>query len=204
MILTFKQTKLGARQGAIIGSLVVDASISETHQIENEVTEHPVEMGANIIDHFRPKPRQFTIEGMITNTPLPTPGQPSAADPTRSGNAYATLLQLRESATLINVITGLGSYPSMLIRTITIPRDAKTGNTLRFSAQLIEVRTVALETVTIPEAKVSTGKRAAEPTPAATRSKSTLAIGDDLLGNKPSGGINSFLDGQTKLLRATK
>ena len=53
-----------------IGDIVIDASITETHVLENEITDHPVEQGANISDHSRPLPDSFTMECVVSNTPI--------------------------------------------------------------------------------------------------------------------------------------
>jgi hypothetical protein len=56
-----------------IGDVWVDVSIRETHGVGAEVTDHPVERGANIADHIRPTARTFSIEGLITNHPIEVP-----------------------------------------------------------------------------------------------------------------------------------
>lgn len=50
--------------------LEFDAVMAETHLAQADVTEHPVEVGANISDHVRPKLRVVTTEILITNTPV--------------------------------------------------------------------------------------------------------------------------------------
>lgn len=56
-----------------IGDVWVDVSLRETHGVGAEVTDHPVERGANIVDHIRPLPRTFSIEGLVTNHPIEVP-----------------------------------------------------------------------------------------------------------------------------------
>jgi hypothetical protein len=54
------------------GDLIVvkfDATTSEDPQDSLTITDHPVEQGANIVDHARDEPERITIEGYITNTP---------------------------------------------------------------------------------------------------------------------------------------
>jgi hypothetical protein len=58
---------------AFIGDIWIDVSVHETHSVGAEVSEHPVEAGANIADHIRPLPRAITIEGMVTNFPIELP-----------------------------------------------------------------------------------------------------------------------------------
>lgn len=50
---------------------VVEASTGEDLLT---VTQHPVETGANIVDHARREPETLMIEGIVSNTPMP--GQP--------------------------------------------------------------------------------------------------------------------------------
>jgi hypothetical protein len=57
-----------------IGDIWIDVSVREGHDIAADVTEHPVEAGANVADHIRPQPATITIEGMVTNHPIQLPG----------------------------------------------------------------------------------------------------------------------------------
>jgi hypothetical protein len=50
--------------------VVFDAVLRETHEGEVEVTEHPVETGADIADHARVKLSKLTLEVFITNHPI--------------------------------------------------------------------------------------------------------------------------------------
>lgn len=56
-----------------IDDIWIDVSIKETHGLSAEVTDHPVERGANVADHIRPMPRTFTMDGLVTNTPIEMP-----------------------------------------------------------------------------------------------------------------------------------
>jgi len=56
-----------------IGPAWIDVSISESHSIGADVTDHPVEDGIGITDHIRPTPRTIRIEGLVTNHPLELP-----------------------------------------------------------------------------------------------------------------------------------
>jgi hypothetical protein len=152
---------------AIIDSLVLDCSISEQHQGDVEVTEHPVEFGANIVDHARPKPEQVTLEGLISNTPI-TLGQARrivstagvavessvledalAGQPGYAEAAYATLRDLRENPRLVTIKTALRDYEDMVMTSLSVPRDAKTGEALRFTATFRHVRLVKNKSTTV-------------------------------------------------------
>ena len=49
----------------------LDVYDSETHGMPTEVTEFPVEDGPDISDNVRRKPKTLTIEGYVSDTPLP-------------------------------------------------------------------------------------------------------------------------------------
>lgn len=53
--------------------ITLDVASKVQHTSTNQVTDHPVETGANISDHVRPEPNVLTIEGVISNTPIYLP-----------------------------------------------------------------------------------------------------------------------------------
>lgn len=53
--------------------IAFDCTIRTVHSGEAEVTEHPVELGADISDGARPRNRRILIEADVTNTPVVTP-----------------------------------------------------------------------------------------------------------------------------------
>jgi len=54
----------------VLSALEFDAVTAEDHTVAADATEHTVETGANITDHVRTKLAEFTMQGVITNTPL--------------------------------------------------------------------------------------------------------------------------------------
>lgn len=167
--LLFKPTR------AMIDTVQVDVSLSEQHQSEVEITEHPVETGTNIVDHARLKPSTLTIEGVISNDPMPEPtavdvvqpGGPSgfvshsSSQAERAGQGYKDLLALKDETRLVTVVTSLVTYSNMMLRSLSVPRDPRTGQALRFSATFVEVRLVSTKTVNIKaEGKKDKGKKA--------------------------------------------
>lgn len=51
-------------------SVRFDVVSTETHELLNVITEHPVETGANISDHVRPELERVSLEGYVSNKPL--------------------------------------------------------------------------------------------------------------------------------------
>jgi len=142
----------------IIGTerLDMDASLSESHVYESDVTELEVEDGSDITDHVRNKPPRVNITGYITNTPLKiftlggVLGVDSAGSRTRT--AFEALLAIREAKQPVTLTSGLRSYDNMLLRTFTVPREPGFGETFRFTAELRQARFSTSETVQIEAA----------------------------------------------------
>lgn len=180
-------TLLFRKQKTSIGSIEIDASISETHVGRVEVTDHPVEQGAAVSDHARVLPETLTLEGFVSNTPLPVSNgaltrrnslgvefdSRSEMDLSRAGQAYTDLVRLKNAGELFSIVTMLRSYDNMLMTSLDVPRDAATGDGLRFSASFKQVRVAESRTVqpattsedkTRPKTKLD--KKAAPTTPA--------------------------------------
>jgi len=62
---------LNKKKPGKIGIIELDATVRESHEYTNTLTEFPVEKGFNINDHVIRQPEKLTIEGFITNTPIP-------------------------------------------------------------------------------------------------------------------------------------
>lgn len=169
-----------------IDSLTLDASISEQHSSEVEVTEHKIESGATITDHATPKALKLSIEGVVSNTPtnrsavarivetmgiLVTSTSPFEAKQGAVGyaeNAFAILENLRDHPKIITIVTKLKTYNNMILQKLNVPVNALNGEALRFTADFQQIRLVQNQIDTVTIAK----------TPAAKKKKS--------LGNQPN------------------
>jgi hypothetical protein len=132
-----------------IGAFLLDATLREVHTAESEVTENPVEKGAAVSDHSRPKPVRITIDGLVTASPL----QP---DPSRlqPSEVYQELIRAKDAGDLLTVKTKLATYDDMVIESISVTRDAGTGDALPFTATLKQIRVVATVSVDRPVERV--------------------------------------------------
>lgn len=187
--MAFLDDILGGAQRLSIGEvgndpIVVDASIRETHSVTGEVSEHPVESGVDIVDHYRVLPRQVSIEAVVTNTPLSTgfpgstlvnsviglvEGPEDENDKGRSLNAWTELQRFFDDAVVVEIKTSLEKkhYQNMVLTSLDVTRDSDTGQVVWFTVTAREVRFVdnkfgeAIElpkTVTGQEAK-NAGKK---------------------------------------------
>lgn len=170
---------------------IMDVSITEEHSSDIQVTEHPVEFGADVTDNARPKPDTLTVEGFISNTPFgefwgnydpetqattkgyqfPMEAVDNQAGPGRSQAAFDLLRKLKDDSTPLSITTALHYYPTMLIESLRFPRDAQTGDSLRVTLKLKSVRFVTSETTQITVAatnaqgKIKKGPQTSKPIP---------------------------------------
>jgi hypothetical protein len=102
-----------------------DCVEKETHQLQNKLTDYPVEQGANITDHSRPEPRRVTLDIIQTNTPL---AGSDGAD--RARDLWKILVDLWRSPKIIELDTARDFYKSMAVESVSALVDAKTSQAL--------------------------------------------------------------------------
>lgn len=152
---------------AIIAGFVIDAATTERHEYPNEVTDIPVEDGADVSDHSRARPVNLTITGIVSDTPIGPVASQRTANSLPSSDAREHLVKIRDEQEPITVVTSLGTFDSMLITSLVFPRDSKNGDALRFQATFKQVIIVTNERSTVPvldpksQRKVNRGKKAA-------------------------------------------
>jgi hypothetical protein len=110
---------------------VFDAVLQVEHTQEMQVTEHPVQTGANIVDHAFAKPARIVMDiGMSDVMSSYILGQWTGAA-SKSVNAYQTLLALEVARTPVTINTRLKKYSNMLLTSIHVKDDNKTKFGLR-------------------------------------------------------------------------
>jgi len=136
---------IGGPDGLIVE---LDASLSETHELTASTSQHPIEDGSLVSDNYTPHPQRLTIEGTITDTPVQylsavTSGMGGLGSVTNwagimptSINAWLLLKALWKSGAPFDVSTGFDLYKSMTITRLVVPRSAKIGRQLLFTAEL--------------------------------------------------------------------
>jgi hypothetical protein len=164
---------------ASIDSIELDASVEELHQSRARVTKHPVEEGADVGDHVVPEPDGLRITGLVSNHPIDVFDFETGTQDGRAETAYGQLLYLMNEKQPITVVTTLNTYDDMIIESVEVPRNARLGNTVRFSATLTALRRVKSETVDAPEPEAKTARakpranRGKQPLKPATEAQST-------------------------------
>lgn len=194
-------------------SIQFDAVVRDTHESTATVTEHPVEQGANISDHVRADLDSIVLEAIVSNFPITQP--PTQADGAsssvsdvdltdRDGNeigkarvlvfdgefdrvrsVYDELRRLKDTGTIIGIITSLREYDSMILRAINPSRDVASGNMLTVKVEATQIRIVESEIVDAPvpdENQRNRGRREPEETEEEERSTSLLVQFGEFLG----------------------
>lgn len=166
------------KRNAEIGSITVDAAVSERHKSGSKVTRHPIEAGAAITDHVQPMPDELTLEGVVSDTPTDFLAFLGGGD--RSSTAYKGLLDIIAKRTPIKIVTTLRTYENMVLEGLEVPRDAKKGNIVHFTVSATQIRIVESQLVK------------AAPVPAELRGNPTAAAGKAAATAGEAGGA-SFL-----------
>lgn len=156
-----------------IGPFIAQVTIEETHQDDLEITDHPVELGANISDHAFKMPSSLVIRAGWNNSPSAANVLQSIAGAvtgTQAGvnaalnqgqgvkqikEVYSNFLKLQADRTLIDVFTGKRVYKNMLIKSIIERTDLDTENSLILTITLRQVIVVSTQIVTLTTASVA-------------------------------------------------
>lgn len=128
-----------------LGNIPIDAFIQETHSRTNTLTRYPVEEGANITDHIQNQPEIINISCIIE----------AKDDGSNIIENFIEIDKLFKNKELISVVSGLKVYTNMVITNLSIPRTARNGGSLSFSASLEEIRIVNSQAVSIPNTQIS-------------------------------------------------
>jgi hypothetical protein len=163
-------------------TIELDAVPSESHTHAAQVTEFPIENGAVIHDHVVQKPDVVKLEGIVSNTPLPSnlgwdlhafaAGGIGGGFKRRAGDAYWALLALKEAGTPVSLRTDLRDYTEMVLEEIDVPRELSDALFARLGFRKVTrvwTRTVPVPKIAKAEPKKNKGRQATTTADAATK-----------------------------------
>ena len=109
-----------------VAGFIADCVIEEDHDDEAEITQHPVEFGANVTDNMVRQPATVSITmgwslSGATNTNL---------DPQYLNTIYQNFLDIQANSIVFSVNTGKRIYQYMLLRSISVRTEKATENVL--------------------------------------------------------------------------
>ena len=158
----------------------IDVTTDETHTFDSMVTTSPVESGSDITDNVKLSPDSVTLTGIVSDTPFGQLAERRANEEvskTYSTFALELLLEIREKREPVTVETTIRKYENMVLESLSVPVNVRTGDSLQFTATFRRIRIVSTERSTVrvevPRAKrkVKRGSEQvddAEPTAATT------------------------------------
>jgi hypothetical protein len=145
--------------GASMESITLDVAVVEQHSSRGEITDYPVETGSDVSDHKRVMPDRLHLEGVVSNTPLPSQVgstlEQFQADMEngvylfRGPSAYVDLLAIHRAGIAVTITTELRNYERMQLESLEVPTSAEVGDSVRFTADFKQIATVDSQTVKV-------------------------------------------------------
>lgn len=121
-----------------IGGVIPDVLIEETLSDQVTITDHPVEMGAQISDHAVINPTEITLQLGWTNSKTFFQRASGGSIPDIDG-AYEKLLKLKNERKPFDVITNKRTFSNMIIKTLEVTTDQRTSSVLLVKAHLRQI-----------------------------------------------------------------
>ena len=141
----------------VIDGYRIDVATSTELTYDTEVTEFPIEKGADVADHIRDKPNVLTIEGIVSNSPIGEIAILRGTDAIPADDFFAHLKHIKAAREPVVVDTSRERHASMVLKTLSLPSDSSTGDALKFRAVFRQITRVDTERsfvqVTLPRAK---------------------------------------------------
>lgn len=109
-----------------------------------EITQQPVQQGANIADHAFKKPTQFSIQIIL-----------SSSFTQSLATVYKNLLALQSSFQPFNCTTPKRTYYSMLFSSLGLTTDKQTENILSINASFQQIITVPVGITTVSRSQLA-------------------------------------------------
>ncbi|MEO1028162.1 MAG: phage baseplate protein [Pseudomonadota bacterium] len=167
--------------------ILIECTISETHAIQNEVTNHPVQEGLNVTDFVRTGPIGLEIEAAFSEQPFCRPLNLDPNSVTRrvdgifagdgearisaAWDAFLDLVQGSPRRRLLRIQTGLKLYENMILESVGTSQSVDNPLSIVVRARFVEARVVSSVKVTVPARFLAEGE-------AQERGQGTASQGD--------------------------
>jgi len=172
-----------------IGGIEIQATLEEILTDTLQLTEHPVEVGATIIDHAYKRPAELILRCAWSNSSLDA--QAGAVESIFNGGGltgsdyvsgiYSQLLSLQESREPFDIMTTSRMYTDMQIVSLQKTVDNKTSNVLMVQASCRQVIRVFTQATTLPS-------RESQANPEETASIENTGVKQTVPGTPSPGG----------------
>lgn len=143
-----------------VKAIKFDLLVEESHMLEFDASDHPIENGAVITDHVTQKLRTCTITAMFTNTPDESEIEGDDVDSYQNGTVedgaplthnrarddmFAGIENLAMQRKPVRIVTALKVYPEMIITSLPVKRTSEDGESVKFQMTLREFKTANLK-----------------------------------------------------------
>lgn len=190
---------MATSQPAKLGEIEFDAIIDRTETMNSDVPEYATEEGYSITDNICLKAVELDVTAIFSNAPV-TWGDLHAASSSRVESMVEEIRQLWRSKTPVNFTAAGDSWDNMCVTSITAPRKAEYGNTVRLQLKLKQATITASETSAI-SAKYSRGGETKQNTGAGQKTSSSTSSGSGSgSGSGSSSGSDSSNESRSSLL----
>lgn len=121
-------------------SITFDASPSQDHNFSSKTTDYPVEDGFNLSDSVINEPDTLNIKGFFSALTK------KENDPFPHISAFKKLYEAKNKGISITAYTSLMTYENMIITSLSVPIEVKTGDSFFINVSLKECRTATAKT----------------------------------------------------------
>lgn len=171
-------------QPTSINGLEFDALISIDKNLEATVPQYSVEDGFSVSDAIIISPVNISMVLYVTNTPV-TWASRHGVDQTRVNTVCKRLEEIFMSHDTVTVVTPDEVFTNMAITSLTLSKNAETGNyASEIPISLVKVYVTKARTTTIPDSYGKSGTTGAQ---AGTASTSTASSGTATTSSQDSG-----------------
>lgn len=139
-----------------IGGYFFDGYIDLSINSELEITSHPVESGASVADHAYLKPQEITMTVLMSDVHDSLVAGQFSGGWSRSVNAYNVLKKIQSDRITVSVLTRLGLFKNMILKSIIAEDSDIELFGLRARVTLVELPVARVRTVEISEADQTT------------------------------------------------
>lgn len=148
----------GIIQKASGAMLIIDCTLNEEHAYEAEVTDYPTESGGTFSDNIRPKSFIYSMEGIVSNVPLPpVVFDRNTRDGAPDADAEAFLRSVFTDREPVTVHTTRGKHLNMAMQSLNIQASKDTGGSLKFSARFQQITIVTNTRTEVKRTSTRTG-----------------------------------------------
>jgi hypothetical protein len=175
-----------------LGGIQLDSVLEEAHDNTIRLTQNPIESGVDVTDHAIVVPKKLSMRAVVTDSPLGLAafallvdsvtnlfGTSTNENATRSQQAYALLLALKERREPIVVTTRLVVYDNMVITRLAVVQDKDTSQAVFLNIELEQIIITESQIVDIPPSDLEEGTTREQASPPIDNGRQeTIPVGD--------------------------